>query len=84
MLQEIKNWKRNIKDRNGVNMANKKKKKIDMWQMRNPLNFFEKELHSKEGRRSFVGAIMLKSKYDEFPERDRKDSGNGKCRNEAD
>ena len=25
MLQEIKNWKRNIKDRNGVNMANKKK-----------------------------------------------------------
>ena len=43
-----------------------------MWQMRNPLNFFENELQGGERHRSFVGAIMLKSKYDEFPEKDRK------------
>ncbi|MEM0050829.1 MAG: NgoPII family restriction endonuclease [Candidatus Bathyarchaeia archaeon] len=44
-----------------------------MWQMKNPLNFFENELWNgkAQGHGSFVGAIMLKSKYDEFPEKDR-------------
>jgi hypothetical protein len=43
-----------------------------MWQIKNPLNFFEKELQGEEERRPFVGAIMLKRKYDDFPEKDRK------------
>lgn len=44
-----------------------------MWQMKNPMNFFENELHGGKDAKPFVGAVMLKGKYDGFPEKDRKE-----------
>lgn len=42
-----------------------------MWQMKNPIKFFEKELQESEGANSYVAAIMPVSKYNSFSRKER-------------